>query len=209
MNGFQIPISSLSINQITNTITFIKPSATLVDTTFIIMTTFCSPPALGTYNYVNLAITNSLVYIQCLNQLTLDVNIPSTMPVTIIANDPVTAQPSAYSITVTYTVPHPATFDLQIDIPSDTSYITTVGSCTPSCLVKTFNADGSQVIITISNPNPNSATIFSATYVLSSFNNRRFVGSGSSFKFTTISSSKIITQQSALLTINAPNLLIG
>jgi hypothetical protein len=173
------------------------------------MTTFRSPPALGIYGYVDLVINNSLIYIRCLNQLTLDVNIPSIMPVMITANSPIAAQSSAYSITVTFTVPHPATFDLQIDLPSDTNYITAPGTCTPACAVTNFAADGSQVVITVTNPNPNSATIFSATYILSTFKNRRYVGTGTNLNFTTLAASKIITQQSALLSISAPNLLVG
>ena len=116
------------------------------------------------------------------------------MPVAITANNPSAAQSSSYSVTVTYTVPHPAIFDLQIDIPSDTAYVTAPGTCAPGCAVTNFAANGSQVVITINNPNPNLSMIFSTTYVVSAFKNRRYVGTGTSFNFTTMAASQIVTQ---------------
>ena len=95
-----------------------------------------------------------------MNQLSIIVNIPSTMPVAITAISPTTAQLSSYNITVTYTVPHPALFYLSIDLPTDTTYVTAVGTCSPGCAVSSFSSNGSSITLSINNPNPNSPTIF-------------------------------------------------
>jgi hypothetical protein len=124
------------------------------------MVEFKSPAILNTYNYVNWIINNTVNYIECVNQLSINVNVPSTMPISIVAVVPTTAQPSEYKLTVTYTVPHPALFYLCIDLPADTTYVTAVGTCTPSCSVSSFSSNGSRVTVSINNPNPNSSTIF-------------------------------------------------
>jgi hypothetical protein len=178
----------------------------------VITASFRSPALLNTYYYVNLQINNTVPYIQCLNQLTINVNIPSTMPANIFALTPTTAQQSSYNITITYTVPHPATFYLSVDLPSDTTYVGAVGLCSPNCSVSGFTSNGSQVTLSINNPNPNSDTIFTQSLTVSTFINRRFVGTGTSANITTYVNSSItglITKQSALIAITSPGLLIG
>ena len=212
INGIQQAISNLLINSTANTISFTRSTAITVNSMLVVAITFRSPALLNTYYYVNLQINNTVPYIQCLNQLTINVNISSTMPASIVALTPTTAQQSSYNITLTYTVPHPATFYLSIDLPSDTTYVAAVGLCSPNCSVSGFASNGSQVTLAINNPNPNSTTIFTQTYTVSTFINRRFVAAGASANITTFvntTTAGVITKQSALIAITSPGLLVG
>jgi len=212
INGTQQPISNLVINSTANSISFTRGSAIAINSNLLIAVSFRSPSLLNTYYYVNLIINNTVPYIQCLNQLSVNVNIPSTMPVGIVALTPTTAQQSSYNITITYTVPHPGMFYLSIDLPSDTTYVAAVGLCSPNCSVSGFTSNGSQVTLTINNPNANSTIIFTQTYTVSTFVNRRFVAAGTAANISTFisnSTTGVITKQSALISITSPGLLIG
>lgn len=118
---------------------------------------------------------------------------------------------SSYTLSLTYTVPHPALFDLVVDIPSDTTYLTTTpGTCTPNCFISSFNSNGSQLTLSITNLFPNSTTIFTASYTIGTLSNRRYISTtGPAFNLTTSVSSSIITKQSTTASITVPSLLTG
>ena len=133
------------------------------------------------------------------------------MPMTLTSDNPTVSAVTTFTLTISYTVPHPATFSLQIDIPSDTSFMISNISCSSNCLVSSTIANGSQLTLTITNPNPNSTSLFTETYSIGAFKNRRFVGIGSPVNITTYvaSISNVITISSSSVDVTAPNILTG
>lgn len=82
--------ANTSLNTSNNSATFNNVQLIPANTTLTFMFILRAPASIGTYNYVNLIISNTIVYIQSENTLALTVSVPSSMPISIIANTPST-----------------------------------------------------------------------------------------------------------------------
>ena len=133
------------------------------------------------------------------------------MPVSITPLNPTASALTTYSLFLSFTIPHPNTFHIQIDLPSDTTFSISNSSCSPNCIITSTNPNNSQVVLSVTNSNPNTTSLFTETYTIGMFNNRRYVGIGSSINVTTyeIISTNIITMSSATVDVSTPNILTG
>lgn len=135
------------------------------------------------------------------------VGVVSSMLGSITALNSVTGASSGYSITLSISVPHPALFYIQVDLPTDVSYSNTGSTCSGDCngTVQSVGFTSFKINVTYGHPNQ---TGYDITVSLSStFTNPRSVGWGLPWNITTttLSSASAITFQQLSPEIKNPN----
>lgn len=137
----------------------------------------------------------------------INVNAVSQMPVSITPDVSITGSLSAYTITLTLSIPHSLFFNVRVDVASDTivqSGLACLSLCSGIIIgTNSFTA-------TVNNPYPNSVSSQNIDIRVSTLKNSRNIGPGSPWNITTYSiANETISFQSAFPTISIPNSLIG
>ena len=132
----------------------------------------------------------------------------TSMPARLTPTNSMTGASSGYTIEMTVTVPHPTSFLLIINLPSDISFSTSGASCTGNCSGSITSNNFTSFQFQVDN-NLNT-TGHNLTFVLgSTFTNPRAIGRSADWTLTTsnIAPTSIITISTAAPTISLPNLL--
>lgn len=135
MNGSARALSgSVSTNASGNSVTFVSGTAVAVGDIVSITIPLKTPSNIATYSFVKLIVTNnSTGYLSSRNTLFLNVNSVSSMSMQIAPVTSIAGSVSSYTLTLFLTIPHSTSFVVQVDVPSDTSFITSSATCT-NCL---------------------------------------------------------------------------
>ena len=123
------------------------------------------------------------------------------------ASNPTTGAVSNYILTLTLTIPHDSNFIIEVEVPTDLSFISTGSRCS-NCLNSAINFDATKKIkFTANNSSPNTTSNL-ISYTIQSFNNPRNLGNSLPFIITTMTTdNRLISKQSAPILISNPNIL--
>ena len=165
------------------TLTFQNTNAIGIGKVISIQISFISPITLRSYPSIKLYIVkNSTSYIVSLNSMPVTVNALSSMTASITPDVSITGLPSAYTITLTLSIPHDSYFNIRVQIPTDT-VIQNGLSCLSQCsglLVGT-----NSFTATVSNPYANSVSSQNIDIRVGNLKNSRNIGPGSPWNITT------------------------
>ena len=127
------------------------------------------------------------------------------MTVSITPNTPTAGATSSYLFTMFLTIPHGTSFIVQVDVPSDTKYLTSGSTCT-NCNASTMSPTVSSFSFVANN---SGGTASSYSFTISSFTNPRAVGNSSLWGIATktVSPTNLISYSYAFATIVTPNTL--
>lgn len=140
---------------------------------------------MGSFNYVVLRIySGSTLYIESSTSMFLYVNSVLSLPITITPDNPTTGALSAYKLILTLSVPHPASFQVQIDLPADVNYTGVGSNCTGNCS-SVSASNSTSLTVTASNSMPNITSIQISLYLSATFTNARHIGTSLPWKITT------------------------
>lgn len=183
-------LQTVNESSITNTstykqLTFRYNSDLVVGSKLTIPFTMITPSNLGTYGPINMTVIYGTdIYEQSYGFLMLPVTLASPIDFTITLTGNTTNQSTGaqciYSFKMITYIPHPSIFYLQIQFPTDTSFISN-GTCSGSCRSTIGMINNSTVNLTI--VNNNSASTFS--FMLGYFVNPRTVGLSMAWSFAT------------------------
>ena len=108
-SGSSVPISTPALT--TRTATFNISSEIQLNKILKISLLITTPKSTGDYTFVKLTISyNSIVYISSTNSMYLKVSMPSVMTATIISGNSITGANASYTLDLTLSIPHDATF---------------------------------------------------------------------------------------------------
>lgn len=198
--------NSLSSNSIS--VTFISGTQINAGSTISITIRLTTPSNIGTYSYVQLIISkNATPYLSTRNSLYLNVNAVNSMSITVIPTQPITGKTTSYQFSIFLTIPHSSAFIVQVDVPSDTKFITAGSNCT-SCNASSMSPTNSTTFSFIAN---NSAGSQTYAFTISSFINPRSVGPSLPWGIATktVSPTNLISYSYANATISEPNTLVA
>ena len=168
-----------------------------------------SPSALGNYNYVTLSVSSgSTLYLQSTTAMFIAVDTVTSMPFSVTPTVDMTGATSGYTIAMTVNIPHPSSFLLIIDLPSDVAFSSAGASCLGNCTgtIASNNFTSFQFEVT----NNLTTTGHNLTFILgNTFTNPRAIGLAAQWTFTTsnIAPTSIITISNSAPTLTLPNVL--
>lgn len=162
---------------------------------------------MGSYSFVTYTVEKSgLLYINSTEELVFVVDTPAEMLISLTPKDQTVSAVCDYILNITYTVPHPSTFRVVVDLPTDTTFIPSASACTPDCLITGTNPSATQLTLLISN-HPNSSLLVTSSLTLTSLRNRRFVGSLTANITTKTAANSVISVTGCLVKVKYPNLM--
>jgi len=202
-------VNQSSASQATQTLTFQYNSDIPIGTNISISFILKTPANMGTYNYINLTISNAdNIYEQCVGYLQLSVTLASpinfSIEMTGISSNQSTGALDIYQFTMITFIPHPSNFNLLISFPSDTSYSNGY-NCNGPCNATTNMVNGSTISVAMLNPNASTTFIFKLGY----FTNPRNIGQGMTWNMSTYSGESQIGSGSAAVNIQLASQLSG
>lgn len=123
------------------------------------------------------------------------------------ASNPTTGAVSNYILNLTLTIPHDSNFIIEVEVPTDLSFISAGSRCS-NCLNSAIHFDVTKKIkFTANNSLPNTTSNL-ISYTIQSFNNPRNLGNSLPFIITTMTTdNRLISKQSAPILISNPNIL--
>ena len=114
VNGFSNG-NSLTTSPSNNSCSLATTSDITPTSTLVLSANLTSPPSMGSFNYVVVRIySGSTLYLESSSSMFLYVNSVLSLPISIVAATPKTGALSGYTLTLTLSVPHPASFLVQI-----------------------------------------------------------------------------------------------
>lgn len=148
---------------------------------------------------------NGSNYLSTTSALYLNVNSVTSMSLTVTALTSIAGATSNYVLTLVLTIPHNTTFIVQVDVPTDTTFISTNASCT-NCIASSLSPTNATTF-TFTASNPSGANATSIVFTLSSFTNPRSAGSSLPWGVSTktVSPTNLISYSTASATILNPN----
>lgn len=165
------------------TLTFSNTNAIGIGKAVSIQISFFSPVILRSYPSINLYISkNGTNFISSLNSMPVTVNALSSMPVSISPDVSITGSLSAYTITLTLSIPHSSFFNIRVQVATDT-IIQNNMSCLSLCSGVLIGTNSFSA--TVSNPYPNSISSQNIDIRVSALKNSRNIGPGSPWNITT------------------------
>lgn len=192
----------------TTSVVFSNSDPIAAGSSVIITISIRSPSYVNTFSYVQFTVTKSgTTYMQSLTSMQIQVTTPSTMLATITPSSSLTGATTPYLITIALSIPHNASFLLQIDFATDVQFVNNVTSCAGVCA--SLNAVSNTLKVTINNPSPNTITS-TLSLTITSFVNPRTTGAGSVWTFSTFTTLlEPISVQTAFPTVGMTNILTG
>ena len=165
------------------TLTFSNTNPIGIGKVVSIQISFISPIILSSYPSIKLYIVKSNIsYIVSLNSMPVTVNALTAMPVSITPDVSITGSLSAYTITLTLSIPHNSLFNIKVQVAADTVVQNGI-SCLSACsglLVGT-----NSFTATVTNPFANSVSSQNIEIKVGSLKNSRNIGPGSPWNITT------------------------
>lgn len=167
-----------------------------------------TPKNIGTYSYVRLVVSNnSTNYLSSRNSLFLNVDAVNSMSVSITPSLAIAGHTTSYSFLLTLSIPHSTTFIVQIDVPSDSKFLSSGATCTncTNSALSTINESS----FSFTADNPTGAAAQTILFRISSFTNRRSVepSVGWGIATKTVSPTNLISYTVANVSISTPNSL--
>ena len=205
--GTPLPLSTGPLYPNSTTVTFVSGVQISAGSNISITITLRTPSNMGTYSFVRLIVSNSgTAYLSNRASLFLNVNSVNSMTVFITPNTATAGATSSYTFTMMLTVPHGTSFIVQVDVPSDTTYLTSGSTCT-NCSTSTLSPAASSFSFVATNAGGTAASSYSFT--INSFTNPRAVGSSRLWGIATktVSPTNLISHSYARAHIVTPNTL--
>ena len=202
-----MPLVTGSLFANSTTVTFVSGVPISAGSNISISITLTTPSNIGTYSYVRLIVSNSgTAYLSNRASLFLNVNSVNSMTVYITPNTPTAGATSSYTFTMMLTIPHGTAFVVQVDVPSDTRYLTSGSTCT-NCNTSTMSPAASSFSFVANNAGGTGASSYSFT--VNSFTNPRAKGNSMLWGIATktVSPNNLISYSYARANIVYPNTL--